>query len=66
MTHVKKGSTVSVHYTGKLADGSIFDSSEGREPLTLLKSERYSYQGFEQGVMGMKVDESKTKWHPIC
>ncbi len=30
---VQKGDTISVHYTGRLADGDIFDSSEGREPL---------------------------------
>jgi FKBP-type peptidyl-prolyl cis-trans isomerase 2 len=60
MTQVKEGSTVSVHYTGKLTDGSIFDSSEGREPLTFKIGEGSLIKGFEQGVMGMKVDESKT------
>lgn len=60
MTQVKEGSTVSVHYTGKLADGSIFDSSEGREPLKFKIGEGSLIKGFEQGVIGMKVDESKT------
>lgn len=60
MTQVKEGSTVSVHYTGKLNDGTIFDSSEGREPLKFKIGEGSLIRGFEDGVIGMKVDESKT------
>lgn len=60
MTQVKEGSTVSVHYTGKLTDGTIFDSSEGRDPLKFKIGEGNLIRGFETGVIGMKVDESKT------
>lgn len=60
MTQVKEGSTVSVHYTGKLTDGTIFDSSDGREPLKFKIGEGSLIRGFEDGVIGMKVDESKT------
>jgi len=33
MTQAKEGDTVKIHYTGRLQDGSEFDSSSGREPL---------------------------------
>jgi FKBP-type peptidyl-prolyl cis-trans isomerase 2 len=51
----KKGDVVRVHYTGKLTDGSQFDSSVGRAPLefTLVA-------GFDAGVMGMTIGEKKT------
>ena len=53
MTKVKDGSTVKVHYTGKLTDGSVFDSSEGREPLAFTVGAGMMIPGFEKGVMGM-------------
>jgi FKBP-type peptidyl-prolyl cis-trans isomerase SlpA len=62
MKKVEENSTVVVNYTGKLEDGSIFDTSlvEGREPLkaTLGKNELIS--GFENGLIGMEVGETKT------
>ncbi len=60
MTEIKVNSKVSVHYTGRLADGQVFDSSEGREPLTFTVGAGQLIKGFEDGVMGMKVNESKT------
>ncbi len=51
---------ISVHYTGKLKDGSVFDSSEGREPLNFTVGEKKMIPGFEQGVIGMKLNEKKT------
>lgn len=60
MTEVQKNSTVSVHYTGRLADGKVFDSSEGREPLTFTVGAGQLIKGFETGVMGMKLNETKT------
>jgi peptidylprolyl isomerase len=60
MTQAKKGDKVTVHYTGKLADGSIFDSSEGEEPLIFTIGDEELIEGFEEGVMGMAVGEKKT------
>ncbi len=60
MTQVKKGDKVKVHYTGKLQDGTVFDSSEGREPLEFEVGGGRLIRGFDEGVVGMKVDEEKT------
>ncbi len=56
----KTGDTVKVHYTGKLTDGTIFDSSEDGEPLEFTLGQGQLIPGFEQGVIGMKAGESKT------
>lgn len=60
MTQVKKGNKIKVHYTGKLEDGTVFDSSEGREPLEFEVGAGRMIQGFDQGVVGMNLDEEKT------
>jgi peptidylprolyl isomerase len=59
MTQAKKGDTVNVHYTGKLEDGTVFDSSVDREPLQFTISEGRILPGFEQGVIGMKPGDTK-------
>ncbi|MBI2543500.1 MAG: peptidylprolyl isomerase [Candidatus Aenigmarchaeota archaeon] len=56
---VKTGDTVKVHYTGTLDDGTIFDSSEEREPLEFEAGEGQMIQGFDNAVIGMKVGEEK-------
>ena len=60
MTPVKTGDTVKVHYTGTLNDGTVFDTSIEREPLAFTLGEKQMIPGFEKGVLGMAVDESKT------
>ena len=60
MIKAKDGDTVKVHYTGKLDDGSVFDSSVDREPLQFTIGESQVITGFEQAVIGMEIDESKT------
>ena len=55
----QKGDTVRVHYTGRLADGQVFDSSEGGEPLEFTLGEGQVIKGFEDGVQGMAVGEEK-------
>jgi FKBP-type peptidyl-prolyl cis-trans isomerase 2 len=60
MTQAQNGNRVKVHYTGKLDDGSVFDSSEGREPLEFTVGEGQVIPGFEQGVVGMEPGDSKT------
>ena len=62
MKKVDVNSTVSVNYTGKLEDGSIFDSSvgEGREPLSATLGQGSLIPGFEMGIVGMSEGETKT------
>lgn len=56
----KDGDKVSIHYTGKLDDQSIFDTSENREPLEFTLGEPKIIPGMNNAVRGMKVDQSKT------
>jgi peptidylprolyl isomerase len=60
MTQAKPGTTVSIHYTGTLEDGSTFDSSEGRDPLTFQMGEGQIIPGLESALSGMAVGEEKT------
>lgn len=60
MSQVKKNDTVKVHYTGKLADGQVFDSSEGKEPIEFTLGEGQLIPGFENGLIDMKLNEKKT------
>ena len=60
MTEVKSGDTVRIHYTGKLTDGSVFDSSEGREPLEFTVGSGQVIEGMDAGLTGMTVGEKKT------
>jgi FKBP-type peptidyl-prolyl cis-trans isomerase 2 len=57
---VKNGDFVSVHYIGKLQDGSIFDTSVGRDPLSFVVGAGQMIKGFDAGVVGMKSGETKT------
>ncbi|PKQ21013.1 MAG: peptidylprolyl isomerase [Actinobacteria bacterium HGW-Actinobacteria-6] len=57
---VVSGDTVTVHYRGTLADGSVFDASEGREPLLFTVGEGDVIPGFESAVIGLEVGEKKT------
>jgi peptidylprolyl isomerase len=60
MAAAKSGDTVEVHYTGKLDDGTVFDSSEGRQPLVFKVGDKKIITGFEEGVIGMETGESKS------
>lgn len=60
MQQAKSGDTVKVHYHGKLADGSTFDSSEGKEPLEFEIGSGSVIEGFDSGVTGMQVGDKKT------
>jgi peptidylprolyl isomerase len=60
METAKKGDTVSVHYTGRLTDGTVFDSSRNGDPLTFELGGGQLIQGFDQAVMGMEIGETKT------
>ncbi|MGM0668446.1 MAG: FKBP-type peptidyl-prolyl cis-trans isomerase, partial [Gemmatimonadota bacterium] len=60
MSQAKSGDTVHVHYTGKLDDGTVFDSSEGRDPLSFELGKEMVVPGFEKAVSGMEIGEKKT------
>ncbi len=60
MSEAKNGSKVKVHYTGKLNDGSVFDSSVNREPLAFTVGAGEMIKGFDTGVLGMKAGDKKT------
>ena len=57
---VKPDDLVSVHYIGKLEDGSVFDSSIGKEPLEFVAGAGMVIKGFDNGIIGMKLNEEKT------
>lgn len=61
MEKITKSSTVTVNYTGKLEDGTIFDTSlvEGREPLKAKLGEGQLIPGFESGLIDMTIGENK-------
>lgn len=60
MSKVKENDTVKVHYTGKLTNGRIFDSSLQREPLEVALGQGQLIPGFEKGLIDMAVNEKKT------
>lgn len=60
MSKAKDGNTVKVHYTGKLEDGTVFDSSKEGEPLEFTIGTGKVIPGFEKGVIGMERGGSKT------
>ncbi|UTA69895.1 MULTISPECIES: peptidylprolyl isomerase [Emticicia] len=61
---VKSGDTVQVHYKGTLGDGTVFDSSEGREPLQFTVGSGMVIPGFDNGVAGMVIGDKKTVYIP--
>jgi FKBP-type peptidyl-prolyl cis-trans isomerase 2 len=60
MQQAKSGDTVKVHYSGRLTDGTTFDSSEGRDPLEFKVGNGDVIKGFDEGVTGMAVGDKKT------
>jgi FKBP-type peptidyl-prolyl cis-trans isomerase 2 len=59
---IKQGSKVKAHYTGKLTNEEIFDTSlmEGRDPLEFTVGEGQLIQGFESGILGLNTGDKKT------
>ena len=56
----KANDKVKVHYKGTLKTGEVFDSSEGRDPLEFTLGTGQVIPGFDNGIQGMAVNESKT------
>ena len=65
MQQVKSGDTVKVHYSGRLTDGTTFDSSAGREPLQFEVGSGMVIAGFDNGVLGMAVGDKKNIQIPV-
>lgn len=65
MSEAKQGDTVHVHYTGRLADGTTFDSSKDRDPLELTLGQGAVIPGFEKAIEGMTVGDQKTAEIPV-
>jgi FKBP-type peptidyl-prolyl cis-trans isomerase 2 len=62
---VKSSDVVQVHYTGRLLDGTVFDTSIGGEPMEFTVGSGQLIPGFEQAVIGMQVGELKTVTIPV-
>lgn len=60
MTQVKEGDTVKIHYTGKLDDGTLFDTSADNDPLEFTVGEHEVIPGMEIAVVGMEPGDEKT------
>jgi peptidylprolyl isomerase len=60
MAQVQQGDTVTVHYTGKLSDGTVFDTSRDRHPLRFTLGKGQLIAGFEKAVVGMSAGDKKT------
>ena len=61
MSQASAGNKIAIHYTGTLADGSVFDSSEGRDPLSFTMGEGQIIPGLETALDGMAEGEEKTQ-----
>ena len=60
MGETKLGDRVQIHYTGRLEDGTVFDSSQGRDPLGFTAGGNQVIPGVDKAVLGMQPGESKT------
>ena len=66
MPQAKAGDTVRIHYTGTLGDGTVFDSSSGRDPLEFTLGAGQVIPGFDTAVSGMEVGASRTVTIPAA
>lgn len=60
MSEAKSGNNVKVHYTGKLKDGTVFDSSKDRDPLEFKLGDGNMIPGFEKAITGMNTGDTVT------
>ena len=56
---IKKGNKIKVDYTGTFDDGTVFDSSDGKQPLEFEAGSGMVIKGFDDAVIGMEKDEEK-------
>ena len=64
MAVAQSGNTVTIHYTGTLEDGTVFDTSKQREPLSFTLGVGQVIPGFDRAVEGMSEGETKTEIIP--
>lgn len=60
MAEAKHGDQVKVNYTAKLDDGSVFDSSAGKDPMVVTIGSKQTFLDLERALIGMSPGESKT------
>ena len=65
MAQAKTGDQVSLHYTGTLNDGTVFDSSKGSEPLRFTLGANQVIPGFDNAVVGMAPGDTKVVHIPV-
>ena len=64
MANAEIGDTVTVNYTGKFADGSVFTSTTEHEPMEFVLGDGSVLPGFEQAVVGMAPGDSRSTTIP--
>lgn len=64
MAQANEGDTVKVHYTGKLDDGTVFDTSQDKTPIEFTLGAGQVIPGFEKAIQGMEAGQSKTETIP--
>lgn len=57
--YVKIGDTVNIHFTGRMEDGTIFDSSSEKNPLRFIVGRNDVIQGIDEAIIGMKIGQKK-------
>jgi FKBP-type peptidyl-prolyl cis-trans isomerase 2 len=57
---IEKGTNVNVHYTGRLTNGEVFDSSDGKEPLNFTVGSGQIIPGFENAIIGKNIGDKLT------
>lgn len=65
MVAAKRGDNIKVHYTGKFEDGTVFDSSVGKEPLGVAVGAGQVIPGFDAALVGMEIGEKKEVFIPV-
>lgn len=60
MPQAKKADTVTIHYTGKLEDGTVFATSRGDKPLSFKIGNQEIIPGLEEAIVGMSPGQTKT------
>ncbi|MDP2497602.1 MAG: peptidylprolyl isomerase [Candidatus Palauibacterales bacterium] len=64
MAEAEQGDTVTVHYTGTLEDGTVFDTSEERDPISFEIGADEVIPGFEDAVLGLEPGDTASTTLP--